>query len=107
MLIYEYDYLQIKKYDRICDEAQEKSGFKQRLESMEIFKDNFEFCNNENNDNDNFNNNSNSKNNNNNDNDNNSIYRTVNGETNNRLNNTGITMIAALEIIKLNTGKEN
>ena len=51
------------------------NGFKQRLEYLEILKDNFETCNNENNDSKNINNN-------------NDDNRTVNGETNNRLNDT-------------------
>ena len=55
-----------------------KSGFKQRLEYLEILKDNFETCNNENNNNNNVKNN----------NDNNSNKRTMNGETTNRLNTT-------------------
>ena len=65
----------------IYDEVFERSGFKQRLEYLEILKDNFETCNNENNDNNNVKNNNNS-------NSNNSNRRTVNGVTNNRLNNT-------------------
>ena len=60
------------------DEALEKSGFKQRLEYLEIPKDNFETWNYENNYNNNVNNdNSYSK------------SRTVSGETNYRLNITG------------------
>ena len=35
--------------NRIYDEALEKSGFKQRLEYLEVLKDKFETCNNENN----------------------------------------------------------
>ena len=64
--------------NRMYDEALEKSGFKQRLEYLEIPKDNFETWNYENNYNNNVNNdNSYSK------------SRTVSGETNYRLNITG------------------
>ena len=64
--------------DRIYDEALEKNGFKQRLEYVDILRDNFEICNNENSDNSKVNNNNN----------NNSSSSTVIGETNNWLNNT-------------------
>ena len=50
-----------------------KNGFKQRLEYLEILKDNFETCNNENNDSNNINNDNNDN--------NNSNNRTVNDET--------------------------
>ena len=42
--------------NRMYDETVEKSGFKQRLEYLEIFQDNFETCNTENNNNNNSNN---------------------------------------------------
>ena len=80
--------------NRIYDEGLEKSGIKQRLEYQEILKDNFVTCNNENSDNINVNKNNNNNN------------RTVNGETNNRLNNTSGRDNNDSSCKNKNTGKE-
>ena len=88
------DYLRVKNifYENssVYDETLEKSGFKQRLEYLEILKDNFETGNIETNNNNNVNNKNNS----------NSISKSVNSETNWITQIIGITMIAGVEFFK-------